>query len=92
MAHTIPPTADFRDRRITTRRASDMPDVRLLRLQDVLTLCALSRTSIYDAIKNHQFPAPIHIHGRCTRWVSKDVHDWLATRIQRQRTNAGQPR
>ncbi|KQQ45913.1 hypothetical protein ASF61_19960 [Duganella sp. Leaf126] len=68
-----------------------MQDYRLLRLQDVLTLCAMSRTSIYDAIKHGQFPSPVHVHGRSTRWVSKDVHDWLAARILQQRTKHEQP-
>ena len=68
-----------------------MPAYRLLKLQDVLTLCAMSRTSIYDAIKHGQFPAPVHVHGRSTRWVSKDVHDWLAARVLQQRTKLERP-
>ena len=90
MAHLSFTKSEFRDRRINVRRASDMPYIRMLKLQEVLSLCAMSRSSIYEAIKHGEFPAPIYVRGRSTRWVSQEVQDWLASRILRQRTNPEQ--
>lgn len=90
MAHLSHPKAGFHDRRVSVRRASDMPDIRMLKLQEVLSLCAMSRSSIYDAIKHGEFPAPIYIRGRSTRWISQEIQDWLASRILHQRTKPEQ--
>jgi prophage regulatory protein len=50
----------------------------LLRLPDVCRLTALSKTSVYDAIKAGRFPAPLRVARRAVRWRSVDVADWLA--------------
>ncbi|WJS98235.1 helix-turn-helix transcriptional regulator [Novosphingobium humi] len=49
----------------------------LLRIADVMQKTALSRSYIYAKIKRGEFPAPISLGYKCSRWVSGDVDAWL---------------
>lgn len=40
------------------RRAPKVQEERLIRLNEVLTICGKSRSSLYEAIKEGKFPAP----------------------------------
>ncbi|BBE51744.1 Phage transcriptional regulator [Ferriphaselus amnicola] len=55
-------------------------DMRLLRLSEVLALVRLGKTTLYQLVKDGDFPAPIKISRRATAWRSEDVSNWVKTR------------
>lgn len=48
----------------------------LLKLQTVLALTGLGKTSIYERIKTGEFK-PVRLGSRCTRFRASDVQAWL---------------
>jgi len=78
--HLIP-TVQTVERRQARRRATDQPQIHLLRLTQVLEISGLARTSVYEVIKDGVFPPPVHPYGRATRWVNAEVNDWLCERL-----------
>lgn len=56
--------------------------LRLLRIRDVVSICGLSRSSIYIAIKDGRFPRPVPIGGRARAWIQHEVENWAAQRIR----------
>lgn len=53
----------------------------ILRLPEVKARTGLSRSSIYNAIKTGNFPAPVPLGARAVGWVSTDIDDWIVARI-----------
>lgn len=71
------------DRRIT----ASLPEEKLLRLDEVLSICGKSRSSVYEAIKEGKFPAPIKLQGRSSAWVKSEIQQWVQTCIAASRAN-----
>lgn len=53
---------------------------RLLRLPEVIILTGLSRSSIYSAIAEGRFPAPVRLGVRAVGWPCESVEQWIAER------------
>lgn len=49
----------------------------LLRLATVQAVVGLSKTTIYTLVARREFPQPIRLGIRCTRWRSGEVAAWL---------------
>jgi prophage regulatory protein len=49
----------------------------LLRLDTVLALTGLGRSTLYARIKEGRFPEPIRQGTRCSRWRAASVTSWL---------------
>ena len=49
----------------------------LLRITDVMQRTALSRSYIYAKVKQGEFPAPISLGYKCSRWVAGDIDAWI---------------
>lgn len=60
---------------------SPVNDPVLIRLPEVMALCALSRSGIYERIKNGTFPAPVKLDGRPSAWVKHEVQQWNVRQI-----------
>ena len=60
--------------------AASLPDA-LLKIQTVATVTALSASSIFRKTAAGEFPAPIRLGARCTRWHAADVRDWMAAQV-----------
>jgi prophage regulatory protein len=65
----------------TDRRASRQPQ-RLLRLHEVINICGLGRSKIYQAIRADAFPAPVKLFGRSSAWVSSEIDAWVTSVVQ----------
>jgi prophage regulatory protein len=52
-----------------------------LKLSAVIALSGKSRSSIYAAIKDGHFPAPVHIGPRAVAWTSSAIAEWQASCI-----------
>ena len=57
--------------------ALNLPDA-LLKVQTVCAVVGMSTSSIFRKLAAGQFPAPVRLGTRCTRWKAGDVRAWLA--------------
>ncbi len=55
--------------------------LRLIRLKEVCEITGLSRSSIYEAMKNSVFPRSVSIGKRSVAWRSTDISDWVESRV-----------
>ncbi|HHE8021077.1 TPA: AlpA family transcriptional regulator [Escherichia coli] len=54
---------------------------RFIRLPEVMHLCGLSRSTIYDLISRDAFPQQISLGGKNVAWVQSEVSASMAARI-----------
>ncbi|HIQ16539.1 MAG TPA: AlpA family phage regulatory protein [Novosphingobium capsulatum] len=54
---------------------------RLLRIQEVMHMTSLSRSYIHAKVARGEFPAPIKLGYKCTRWLQSQVADWIAQKL-----------
>ena len=60
--------------------AASLPDA-LLKIQTVGTDTGLSASSIFRKTAAGEFPEPVRLGARCTRWRAADVQAWLAAQV-----------
>ena len=53
---------------------------RILRLQEVLTITGLSRSSVYRMVDARTFPGAVQIGPRAVGWREEDIQAWLESR------------
>lgn len=61
-------------------------EVKFIKMHEVLAISGKSRSSIYDAIKKGEFPAPIKVGGRASAWIKSEVMQWTQDRIHASRS------
>jgi prophage regulatory protein len=57
------------------------PRDRFMRLPEVISICGLSRSTIYDLICREQFPSQISLGGKNVAWLASEIDDWMQARI-----------
>lgn len=60
----------------------------IIRRWQVEARCGLSRTAIYNRIRNGTFPRPISLgDGKCPRvgWIESEVTAWVDGRVEKSR-------
>lgn len=62
------------------------PPPALLALPAVLSYLGLSRSRVYELIRDGQFPLPVKI-GKSARWVRAETDQWLAKQIAARPSN-----
>ncbi|MEJ7807078.1 MAG: AlpA family transcriptional regulator [Telluria sp.] len=65
------------DRRVKAR----LPEVRFIRMREVLAICGKSRSSVYEAIQKGEFPKPVKLGARSSAWVKSEIEQWAQARI-----------
>ena len=50
---------------------------KLLRIEEVCQLLGFKTSTIYKYIKEKNFPKPIKLSSRASRWKYKDIENWL---------------
>ena len=55
-------------------------DWRLMRLEEVLHLCGISKSTLNDLIAIGEFPRPVRISARAVGWWAWEVWAWLKAR------------
>jgi prophage regulatory protein len=53
----------------------------LLRIRHVIERVGLSRSAIYQRIKDGEFPKPISLGGRAVAWVSSEIDEFIERQI-----------
>ena len=59
---------------------------KFIRLNQVKEKTGLSRSSIYQFIKEGKFPAQVKLGQRAAAWVDSEVEDWINDRISNRQT------
>lgn len=59
----------------------------ILRLPEVIKRTGIPRSSIYSAIKEGLFPAPISLGARRIGFLENEIDAWLEDRIKQSRPN-----
>lgn len=67
------------------RAAAPSGEVNLIRLKEVLRICGKSRSSLYEAIKRGNFPAPVKLQCRSSAWIKAEVVQWVKDCIKSSR-------
>jgi prophage regulatory protein len=62
------------------------PAIRLLRLPEVCKAVGLGRAMIYRLQSENRFPRAVKISERAVGWVEHEVQDWLARRLEQDRS------
>ncbi len=57
----------------------------ILRLPAVQRRTGLSRSAVYEAMKDGDFPKQINLGIRTVGWISAEVDEWIASRINASR-------
>lgn len=65
--------------------------IRFLRLPAVKEITGLSRSSIYDRMKDGTFPTTVKLGGRAVGWIEDEVSQWAADRVAEARPPNLQP-
>ena len=55
---------------------------KLMKLEEVMHLTGLSKSSIYQFIADEKFPAQVKIGGRSVAWIQEEVIDWIECQIE----------
>jgi prophage regulatory protein len=58
----------------------------ILRLPAVRSRVSLSRSTIYQRIREGTFPPPVNLGKRATGWLSSEIDAWLAAQVERSRS------
>lgn len=57
----------------------------LRRRKQVEAQTGLSRSTLYDYIREGRFPAPVRIGTRAVGWLASEVDAWIAVQVARSR-------
>ena len=57
---------------------SDFPDDQLLTAVEAGQLARISRATIYKLVARGEFPAPLKVGAKCSRWKRSEVMRWIA--------------
>jgi len=68
---------------------AQQPQTALIRRKEVERLTALSRSRIYDLMKQGAFPRPVVLGAMSVAWLETEIHEWIAARIADSRKTAG---
>lgn len=67
-----------------------MPE-QFLRLNDVVRLTGLERSTIYAHGRIGRFPKPITVNGTVTAWLNSEVQAWMDSQIRASRPEMNEP-
>lgn len=57
-------------------------ETRLIRIDEVLRITALRRSTLYELLGRDAFPAPLTIAGtRIRAWSSVDIQNWVSQQV-----------
>jgi prophage regulatory protein len=77
-------------REVTIMAQAIQREPAFLRRKQVETRTGLSRSTIYQYIKDGAFPRPVRLGARAVGWLESDVSDWIAARVKCARNGSGQ--
>ena len=88
---SVPPTV-IAHQETTAMHPKPSNEPILLRRPQVQQRTGLSRSTLYEYIKDGEFPAPVRLGARAVGWLESEVSDWIHARVRltrQSRANAG---
>jgi prophage regulatory protein len=73
------PKSRGRDQQVVEVQAMN-PMGCIYRIQDVLSLTKLARSTIYQMMSDGTFPASVRLGARSVGWHQRSVEDWIESR------------
>ncbi|EMA9490371.1 TPA: AlpA family phage regulatory protein [Yersinia enterocolitica] len=65
-----------------------MNKARLIKIEEVTRLCAMSRATLYRMLANNNFPPQVSVTGgRAVAWYEADVYKWINERPPKKKRN-----
>lgn len=61
---------------------------RLIRIDEVLHICGLSRSSLYASIQKGEFPSQVKLSKKASAWVHSEVVAWAIERAALRRVSS----
>lgn len=61
----------------STNQEASLPTTGFVRLPQVLSVIPLSRSAIYQAIREGRFPAPVKLGPRTAAWSVDAIREWI---------------
>ena len=73
------PSIDMREpiKNAVVESHTPVDDRLLIPLEDVCRLVGLGRSQIYAMVREGNFPGPVRLGRRCSRWRMASVRDWV---------------
>ncbi|AGH97823.1 helix-turn-helix transcriptional regulator [Micavibrio aeruginosavorus] len=65
---------------------NDTKTTRILRISEVINRLGISRSGLYERIKNGDLPKPINLGGRRVGFIEHEIDTWVQQRIEKSRT------
>ena len=56
--------------------------MKIIRLQQVMEMTGLGRSTVYKYVSGRLFPKPIPLGGRSVGWLESEVKEWILDRIE----------
>lgn len=70
----------------TSESSVSVDNVTFLRLPEVKAVTGLSKTTIYERIREADFPSPVPIGKRAVGWIESEIKQWAANRVLASRS------
>ena len=55
--------------------------MRMLRIKHVCERVSVSKSTIWQWVKDGKFPPPIKLSSRCTVWLESDLDNWITNAV-----------
>ncbi len=55
--------------------------MKVIRLQQVMQMTGLGRSTVYKYVSENWFPKPIPLGGRSVGWLESEVVEWIMARV-----------
>ncbi|MDM8358824.1 helix-turn-helix transcriptional regulator [Pandoraea communis] len=52
-----------------------------MRLPEVMAVCGLPMSTVYDGVRRGDFPKPVPLTGKNVAWLASEIRHWMETRI-----------
>lgn len=62
--------------------------MKVIRLQKVMEMTGLGRSTVYKYVSDSWFPKPISLGGRSVGWLESEVADWILSRVSERDAKA----
>ena len=60
--------------------------MRIIRLNEVIDLTGLARSTVYKYVADGGFPKPVTLGPRCVGWVETEIHACILSKIEARDT------
>ena len=61
--------------------SNDQSPIEFIDLREVSRRTSMKRSYVYSAVARGEFPAPVRISSRCSRWNAAEVDQWQRDRL-----------